>query len=148
MRFTNNIQDNPWFGPAGPAMNGGPGERDLCANRLNRYQQRNMTEAKMVKTRGYGRATVRLRNIAKLYCHLPLKYIVMDSKAPLVTFSLFLFLLQVVHHHGQASTSSMDGWAEQFFCRGETKVRPHCGLASTAQTHPAVALTAHSLQQH
>ena len=91
VRFTNNIQDNPWFGPAGPAMNGGPGERDLCANRLNRYQQRNMTEAKLVKTRGYGRATV-------------------------------------IHHHGQASTSSMDGWAEQFFCRGETKVRQRCSL--------------------
>jgi hypothetical protein len=59
VRFTNNIQDNPWFGPAGPAMNGGPGERDLCANRLNRYQQRNMTEAKEVKTRGFGRATVK-----------------------------------------------------------------------------------------
>lgn len=58
VRFTNNIQDNPWFGPAGPAMNGGPGERDLCANRLNRYQQRNMTEAKEVQTRGFGRATV------------------------------------------------------------------------------------------
>lgn len=61
------------------------GETDLCANRLNRYQQRNMTEAKTVKTRGYGRATV-------------------------------------THHHGQAAVSSMDGWAEQYFCRNETKV--------------------------
>jgi hypothetical protein len=28
----------------------------------------------------------------------------------------------VTHHHGMASTSSMDGWAEQFFCNGESKV--------------------------
>ena len=27
-----------------------------------------------------------------------------------------------VHHHGQASTSDMDGWAEQFICAGESKV--------------------------
>jgi hypothetical protein len=27
-----------------------------------------------------------------------------------------------VHHHGEASTSDMDGWAEQFICNGETKV--------------------------
>jgi hypothetical protein len=27
-----------------------------------------------------------------------------------------------VHHHGEASTSDMDGWAEQFLCNGETKV--------------------------
>lgn len=30
----------------------------------------------------------------------------------------------VTHHHGMASTSSMDGWAEQFFCAGESKVTP------------------------
>jgi hypothetical protein len=27
-----------------------------------------------------------------------------------------------VHHHGEASTSDMDGWAEQYICAGETKV--------------------------
>ena len=37
----------------------------------------------------------------------------------------------VTHHHGMASTSSMDGWAEQFFCFGESKVTsaPVCGLS-------------------
>ncbi len=27
-----------------------------------------------------------------------------------------------VHFHGEASVASMDGWAEQYFCKGETKV--------------------------
>jgi hypothetical protein len=31
-----------------------------------------------------------------------------------------------VHHHGEASTADMDGWAEQFFCAGETKVTWYC----------------------
>jgi hypothetical protein len=31
-----------------------------------------------------------------------------------------------VHHHGEASTSDMDGWAEQFICAGESKVS--CGI--------------------
>jgi hypothetical protein len=62
------------------------GETDLCANRLNRYQQRNSTgRIDEVQTNGTGRATV-------------------------------------IHFHGEASVPSMDGWAEQFFCHGETKV--------------------------
>jgi hypothetical protein len=28
----------------------------------------------------------------------------------------------VIHFHGEASVPSMDGWAEQYFCQGETKV--------------------------
>ena len=28
----------------------------------------------------------------------------------------------VTHFHGEASVPSMDGWADQFFCNGETKV--------------------------
>ena len=31
----------------------------------------------------------------------------------------------VIHFHGEASVPSMDGWAEQYFCQGETKVT-HC----------------------
>jgi hypothetical protein len=29
----------------------------------------------------------------------------------------------VIHFHGEASVPSMDGWAEQYFCQNETKVR-------------------------
>ena len=75
------------------------GGRDLCKDRLTRYQEREFNGTKINGgksnvTAGAGRATV-------------------------------------THHHGMASTSSMDGWAEQFFCNGESKVLLHpltCGL--------------------
>jgi hypothetical protein len=41
----------------------------------------------------------------------------------------------VIHFHGEASVPSMDGWAEQYFCEGESKVI-HC----TLKTHNPCAL--------
>jgi hypothetical protein len=38
-----------------------------------------------------------------------------------------------VHHHGEASTSDMDGWAEQFLCAGEAKVG--CGTCRRPHQH-------------
>ena len=69
------------------------GERDLCGNRLKRYQQRNSTETDVVTQPGRGRATV-------------------------------------IHFHGEASVPSMDGWAEQYFCQNETKVRETCSCTA------------------
>jgi hypothetical protein len=34
----------------------------------------------------------------------------------------------VTHFHGEASVPSMDGWADQFFCNGETKVTDCCNV--------------------
>jgi hypothetical protein len=42
-----------------------------------------------------------------------------------VQLAEMIFQKQFQHHHGEASTSDMDGWAEQYICAGETKVR-HC----------------------
>jgi hypothetical protein len=88
VRFTNNIEDNNRYFPrGGPGNRGCDEEKDLCGNRLNRYQQRNSTgKIDEVTKPGRGRATV-------------------------------------IHFHGEASVPSMDGWAEQYFCQNETKVR-------------------------
>ena len=117
------------------------GEKDLCGERESRYQEREFNGTKVnggtsKVAAGTGRATVSSNEMfSEVTIEVCFRSFEAAHKKQLklprkrkrkISFDF----LQVTHHHGMASTSSMDGWAEQFFCFGESKMTapPACGL--------------------
>jgi hypothetical protein len=137
-RFTNNIPpDSIWFPPAGPGSRGGEGEPALS----DRSQHRDManqpatTHSILVLSQaasfvmsfqmsGCTGETDLCAERAARYQEREFNGTKIHGGTSKVTNGTGR--ATVTHHHGMASTSSMDGWAEQFVCYGESKVSAPC----------------------